>query len=172
MITRPGHALRIQLTNLLPADPPATPPAGIDPFNNPHAFNTTNLHLHGLQVIPHLFQPLGTVEPTAPLIGVASGQTYKYEFQIPEDHPSGLYWYHPHYHGSAGVQVINGMAGLILVKGPIDEVPEIAAARDELLAIQNLKINRSTALHANGASSRSHTGRPVRAAIRPRAKSS
>ncbi len=33
------------------------------------------------------------------------------------------------------------MAGLILVKGPIDEVPEIAAARDELLAIQNLKIN-------------------------------
>lgn len=34
-----------------------------------------------------------------------------------------------------------GMAGLILVKGPIDEVPEIAAAHDELLAIQNLKIN-------------------------------
>jgi hypothetical protein len=33
------------------------------------------------------------------------------------------------------------MAGLILVKGPIDEVPEIAAARDELLAIQNLKMN-------------------------------
>jgi hypothetical protein len=33
------------------------------------------------------------------------------------------------------------MAGLILVKGPIDKVPEIAAARDELLAIQNLKIN-------------------------------
>jgi hypothetical protein len=47
----------------------------------------------------------------------------------------------PHYHGSAGVQVVNGMAGLILVKGPIDKVPEIAAARDELLAIQNLKIN-------------------------------
>jgi hypothetical protein len=33
------------------------------------------------------------------------------------------------------------MAGLILVKGAIDEVPEISAARDELLAIQNLKIN-------------------------------
>jgi suppressor of ftsI len=141
MVTRPGHALRVELTNHLPADPPATAPAGIDPFNNPHAFNTTNLHVHGLQVIPHLFQPLGTVDPAAPLIGVTSGQTYKYEFHIPEDHPSGLFWYHPHYHGSAGVQVINGMAGLILVKGPIDEVPEIAAARDELLAVQNLKIN-------------------------------
>jgi suppressor of ftsI len=141
MVTRPGHTLRIELINQLPADAPATAPPGIDPFNNPHAFNTTNLHLHGLQVIPHLFQPLGTVEPAAPLIAVTSGQTYKYEFHLPPDHPTGLYWYHPHYHGSAGVQVINGMAGLILVKGPIDEVPEIAAARDELLAVQNLKIN-------------------------------
>ena len=33
------------------------------------------------------------------------------------------------------------MAGLILIKGPIDEVPEIATARDELIAIQNIKIN-------------------------------
>jgi suppressor of ftsI len=141
MVTRPGRTLRIKLTNHLPADAPAAAPKGIDPLNNPHAFNTTNLHVHGLQVIPHLFQPLGTVNAVAPLIAVGSGQTFDYEFQIPEDHPSGLYWYHPHYHGSAGVQVVNGMAGLILVKGPIDEVPEIAAARDELLAIQNLKIN-------------------------------
>src|SRR5580704_15974808 len=141
IVTRPGGTLRVELINNLPPDPPATAPPGIDALNNPHAFNTTNLHVHGLQVIPHLFQPLGTVDPAAPLIGVTSGQTYKYEFHIPEDHPSGLFWYHPHYHGSAGVQVINGMSGLILVKGPIDEVPEIAAARDELLAVQNLKIN-------------------------------
>src|SRR5260370_19578256 len=52
-----------------------------------------------------------------------------------------MYWYHPHPHGSATVQVGGGMAGLILVKGSIDEVPETAAARDELLAIQNIKIN-------------------------------
>jgi suppressor of ftsI len=141
MVTRPGHTLRVKLINNLPEDPPATAPAGIDPINNPHSFNTTNLHLHGLQVIPHLFNPIGTVNPSAPLIRVSSKQSFNYEFQLPKDHPSGLYWYHPHYHGSAGVQVVNGMAGLILVKGPIDEVPEIAAARDELLAIQNLKLN-------------------------------
>jgi suppressor of ftsI len=141
MVTRPGHTLRVNLINNLPPDPPASVPPGIDALNNPHAFNTTNLHVHGLQVIPHLFQPLGTVNPSAPLITVGSRQRYQYEFKLPDDHPSGLYWYHPHYHGSAGVQVVNGMAGLILVKGPIDDVPEIAAARDELLAIQNLKIN-------------------------------
>jgi len=141
MVTRPGHTLRVKLVNNLPPDPLATAPSGIDPLNNPHAFNTTNLHMHGLQVIPHLFEPIGTSDPAAPMIAVTSGQSRSYEFQLPDDHPSGLYWYHPHYHGSAGTQVVNGMAGLILVKGPIDEVPEIAAARDELLAIQNLKIN-------------------------------
>ena len=78
METRPGHTLRIRLTNNLPADPAASVPAGIDAFNNPHAFNTTNLHVHGLQVIPHLFQPLGSVDPAAPLITVTSGQTFAY----------------------------------------------------------------------------------------------
>jgi suppressor of ftsI len=34
--------------------------------------------------------------------------------------------------------VINGMAGLILVKGAIDEVPEIAAAKDYVIAVQDL----------------------------------
>jgi suppressor of ftsI len=140
-VTRPDHTLRVKLTNNLPADPPAPVPAGIDPLNNPHAFNTTNLHVHGLQVIPHLFEPVGSVNPKAPMIAVAPGQSLSYEFKLPADHPSGLYWYHPHYHGSAGVQIVNGMAGLILVKGPIDDVPEIAAARDELLVIQNLKLN-------------------------------
>lgn len=72
---------------------------------------------------------------------MGSQQSYDYRFQIPADQPSGLYWYHPHYRGSTDIQVVNGMAGLILVKGPIDEVPEIAAARDELMAIQNIKIN-------------------------------
>jgi suppressor of ftsI len=99
------------------------------------------LHMHGLQVIPHLFQPVGTVNPAARMIGLGSGQSLDYTFKLPDDHPSGLYWYHPHYHGSAGLQVVNGMAGLVLVKGPIDNVAEIAAARDELLAIQNIKIN-------------------------------
>ena len=141
IVTRPGHTLQIKLINNLPPDPPATAPPGVDPLNNPHAFNTTNLHMHGMQVIPHLFQPIGTLNPAAPMIGITSKQSRDYTFTLPADHPSGLYWYHPHFHGSADVQVVNGMAGLVLVKGPIDDVPEIAAARDELLAIQNLKLN-------------------------------
>jgi suppressor of ftsI len=131
----------VKLINRLPPDPPATVQPGVDAANNPHSFNTTNLHVHGIQVIPHLFEPLGTLDPAAPFIRVGSNQSYDYRFQVPADQPSGLYWYHPHYRGSTGVQVVNGMAGLILVKGAIDEVPEIAAARDELIAVQNIKIN-------------------------------
>jgi len=141
MTTRPGHILRITLANSLPPDPPAVAPAGIDGENNPNHFNTTNMHVHGLQVTPHLFAPVGTSDPAARMIAIGSGQSLTYDFQLPDDHPAGLYWYHPHHHGSATVQVGGGMAGLILVKGAIDDVPEIAAARDELLAIQNIKVN-------------------------------
>lgn len=141
MVTRPGRKLRITLSNSLPPNPPATPAFGVDPENNPYDFNTTNLHMHGMQVVPHLFAPIGTSNPASPFIAINNGESLTYDFQIPDDHPSGLYWYHPHHHGSATVQVGGGMAGLVLVKGPIDEVPEIKAARDELFAIQNPKIN-------------------------------
>jgi FtsP/CotA-like multicopper oxidase with cupredoxin domain len=67
MQTRPGHTLRIKLINNLPTDPPATVPSGIDALNNPHAFNTTNLHVHGLRDSSSV--------PT-PGIGRSSGAAY------------------------------------------------------------------------------------------------
>ena len=69
--------------------------------------------------------PVGTSDPAARMIAIGSGQSLTYDFQLPDDHPAGLYWYHPHHHGSATVQVGGGMAGLILVKGAIDDVLEI-----------------------------------------------
>ena len=75
------------------------------------------------------------------MIQVLPGKTYRYDFPIPLDHPSGLHWYHPHNHGSTDVQVSNGMAGLIVVRGPIDEVPEIKAAREIFMVLQTLDVN-------------------------------
>jgi len=130
MTTRPGHELRILMVNQLPPNDGVPPPPGIDPLNNPHDFNTTNLHVHGLQVTPHIFDPIGTSDPNAPMIMIEPGDSKLYSFRVPKDHPSGLYWYHPHSHGAADVQICDGMAGGIVMRGPIDEVPEIAAARD------------------------------------------
>ena len=69
---------------------------------------------------------------------IGPGQSYDYRFQIPADHPPGLYWYHPHLHGSTAVQAVSGMAGGMIVGGDIDEVPEIKAARDIPLVIQDI----------------------------------
>ena len=137
----PGQPLTINVNNQLPPNPPATPAPGIDPLDNPHAFNSTNLHVHGLQVVPHIFDPIGTTNPGASIIAIAPGSSLQYPFVLPNDHPSGLYWYHPHAHGSTDTQVSGGMAGLIIVKGPIDQVPEIAAARDIAIAVQTLNLN-------------------------------
>ena len=164
---RPGQTMNVRLINKLPPNPKVTqlqhqlvpqprnmmeamdmdfngpfkPATAVSEMNNPHDYNTTNLHVHGVQTIPHLFQPLGTSDPSAMMIQIEPGQTYDYSFPIPQDHPSGLFWYHPHHHGSTDVQVSNGMAGLIYIKGPIDRVPEIAAATDITLVVQTLDVN-------------------------------
>lgn len=167
LVTRPGETLSVKIVNELPKDLPLAiprpgselvptdemeammampggpmrPNTGVDPMNNPHNFNTTNLHTHGLQTIPHLFDPIGTSNPAAEMIQIHPGKSLQYNFPIPKDHPSGLHWYHPHNHGSTDVQVSNGMAGLIVVRGPIDEVPEIKAAREIFMVVQTLDVN-------------------------------
>ncbi|WP_437308151.1 multicopper oxidase family protein [Sorangium sp. So ce388] len=142
--THPGDLLRIRVRNRLPEydssawEEDVKVLGHVVGMNVPHELNTTNIHVHGMEVIPHLFEPIGTSNPEAPMIAIGPGQEKTYDFALPPDHPSGLYWYHPHRHGSTAVQVVNGMAGMIVVKGPIDEVPEIAAARDILLAVHDL----------------------------------
>jgi suppressor of ftsI len=136
MITaHPGETLRIRLKNSLT---PYDSTGWTGDHNIPHHLNSTNLHVHGLDVAPHLFQPLGTTDPKAPMIHVMPGDTFDYVFEVPKDHPPGLYWYHSHGHGSTAVQGVSGMAGAIIVKGDIDDVPEIKAARDITLAIQDI----------------------------------
>jgi suppressor of ftsI len=167
--TRPGETLAFEIVNKLPPNPPVSYPEGSVPIpmvtneaqvmdpasaplhpsgkinrdNNPHGFNTTNLHVHGIQTVPHLFTPVGTSDPSAMMIEIEPGQRYRYTFPVPSDHPSGLFWYHPHKHGSTDVQVSGGMAGLIVMRGPIDEVPEIAAAREIFMVLQSLEVNPS-----------------------------
>jgi FtsP/CotA-like multicopper oxidase with cupredoxin domain len=133
--TRPGQTLRIKVKNsLTPYDS-----TGWDGNHNvPHMLDSTNLHLHGLDIIPHLFEPLGTSNPFAKMIHIMPGQSYDYDIKVPDDQPPGLSWYHPHAHGSTAVQAVTGMAGPIITYGDIDEVPEIKAAQDILLAISDI----------------------------------
>lgn len=145
--TRCGQTLNIELVNELD-DYAAKSWTKADTWNGdhnvPHMLSDTNLHVHGLDVRPHLFEPLGTEDPSSSMISVTpDGGTFQYSFAIPSDHPSGLFWYHPHHHGSTAVQAVSGMAGGIIVEGPIDEVPEIAAAKSVVLVIQDIGLFQS-----------------------------
>ncbi len=70
----------------------------------------TNLHTHGLRVSPddHGDNPFLTIRP---------GQAFDYEFELPDDHPAGVFWYHPHRHGLVADQVFGGLYGAIVVDG-------------------------------------------------------
>ena len=124
---RPGDVLRIRLVNELP---PNRDPLPHD-HNLPNRLNTTNLHTHGLHVSPDGIADnvMRDMEP---------GQTYEIEVPIPASHPPGTYWYHPHRHGSANVQVASGMAGALILEGDFASVPQIARARERVLILQQL----------------------------------
>ena len=66
---------------------------------------------------------------------MAPGHTYDIEIKLPEDHTKGTYWYHPHHHGSADIQMSSGMVGAVVIEGDFADVPEIAAARERLLVL-------------------------------------
>ncbi len=93
----------------------------VDWVNVPKNFNWTNLHTHGLQVTPHLFEPEGTLNAKSDYITIKPGEDKTYLFALAEDHPSGTFWYHTHRHNSVAIQAWSGMAGLILVRGRYDE---------------------------------------------------
>jgi L-ascorbate oxidase len=105
---QPGETVRIALNNKLPPEPDCA--KSVRNINIPHCFNSTNLHSHGLWV-----SPAGNSDNV--LIALLPGVKFEYEYNIPADHPSGTFWYHPHMHGSTALQVASGMAGTMIVRG-------------------------------------------------------
>lgn len=99
----PGQKLSITLNNKLE---PCTQAQRSD-----HScFNDTNLHTHGMWV-----SPSGHSDNV--LISIRPGEQFRYEYDIPVDHPAGTFWYHPHQHGEGFVQLGSGMSGALIVTG-------------------------------------------------------
>jgi len=98
-----------------------------------HGPEVTNLHYHGLHVSPQphsdyvllsLYSENQT-DPPPPAPGndptLAVG-TYQTDIRpLPWNQPPGTFWYHSHKHGSTAVQMINGMAGAIVIGGELDD---------------------------------------------------
>ncbi|MEQ9259809.1 MAG: multicopper oxidase family protein, partial [Roseovarius sp.] len=121
----PGDDMEITLHN----DMPPNTDSGTPILNEPNEFSTTNLHFHGFHVSPK-------ANSDNVYLQIHPGESFNYVVRLPEDHPAGNYWYHPHRHGSVALQVASGCAGMMIVKGTLDEVPKVAAAIERVMVFQ------------------------------------
>ena len=112
----------------------------------------TNLHYHGLHV-----PPSGRADNV--FVTVPAGERFDYEFQIPSDHPAGTFWYHPHKHGRVARQVFGGLAGLLVVRGELDRIPEVKAAREQFLVLKDFALDGNGEIQPPGRMERQMRGR-------------
>lgn len=133
---KPGDTLNITLNNQLDPTGKAKPE---EVCNNPHdtfggsplpdKFNCTNLHTHGMHVSPSgNADNILVVVPPVPYKNSKSSSLSpnprQIKIEIPKNHSPGTYWYHPHVHGSTGVQVGSGMEGAIIVEDDLEKTPK------------------------------------------------
>lgn len=121
---KPGETLKIRLTNDLPPNRDYMP----QNISRPHQFNNTNFHFHGAHC-----SPSGIADNV--MRSMAPGRAYDIEITLPPDHTRGTYWYHPHHHGAADVQMASGMVGALIVEGDFADVPEIPQARERVMLL-------------------------------------
>lgn len=124
---KPGETLKIRLSNDFP------PNRDVLPQNMalPHQFNNTNFHFHGAHC-----SPSGIADNV--MRSMVPGKKYDIEITLPKDHTCGTYWYHPHHHGGADVQMASGMAGALIVEGDFAGVPEITSAKERVMLMSQV----------------------------------
>ncbi|MBD2518849.1 multicopper oxidase domain-containing protein [Nostoc sp. FACHB-973] len=127
-----GDSIQIALKNSLSKLPTDTANLGLnDSTQLRGTYNVTNLHTHGLHV-----SPKGNSDNV--LKEMVPGKSYDIAIQLPDQHPGGTNWYHPHLHHSTAMQVSSGMAGALIVEGELDQLPEIAPAQEKIFVFQQI----------------------------------
>jgi FtsP/CotA-like multicopper oxidase with cupredoxin domain len=125
---RRGDKIRLRVVNRIgPADVAITGP------------QITNIHFHGMDVTP---KPPGD----SVFIHIGSQKSFSYRFDIPDDHPQGLHWYHSHLHGFVDPQILSGMSGMLIVDGGIERhYPEFASLRQRVMVLKDINLPGATA---------------------------
>lgn len=94
----------------------------------------TNLHTHGMAVSP-------TGSGDNPFIRIGPGGSHDYRFDLRGDALNcGLFWYHPHFHGTDARQMAAGLAGPIVVEGPSDPGPALGPHDERVLVLKDLRL--------------------------------
>jgi FtsP/CotA-like multicopper oxidase with cupredoxin domain len=111
----------------------------------------TNLHFHGLHVLPG-----GNGDNV--FVEVPPGGRFVHELTVPAGH-GGTFWYHPHRHGHLARQLWRGLAGPLVIDPTREEPPELAAADERVVVVKDLSVVEGLpAPHATGDWARGKTG--------------
>src|SRR5262245_39779151 len=91
----------------------------------------TNLHFHGLQVSPR-------ANGDNVFVHVGPGEALQYRLEIPHDHDSGLYWFHPHAHGFVSQQIIAGLSGAMILEGITRRYPMLRNMKERVMLLKHI----------------------------------
>jgi len=71
------------------------------------------------------------------------GVQHRYDIDEDGDHYDGLHWYHPHIHGTTGIQVASGAAGAWITRGPVDDVEGMADLPERIMVFSTPPIGEN-----------------------------
>ena len=163
---KPSDTLKVRYVNRLPKLDPKKLRHETDPGDANLYLNPTNLHTHGLItparaptsndptygdfVYVTIFNSAnGTPIPlTTHQHGPIVMDTVDYNIPIRSNHPSGLFWFHPHVHGIALNQVVQGMSGLITIGSVGDYVRDANGASWSDVNVRHLMLKEIQVLAA------------------------
>ena len=95
----------------------------------------TNVHYHGLGVSPkgHGDNVFIEVDPGDP--------PFDYNIPIPDDHPQGLFWYHPHFHPDVNSAIAGGLSGGLIIGDILKPFPELRDITERIMLLKDLKLD-------------------------------
>ena len=135
---KPGDVVNIHVTNQVPDAPLSMSETVSSSATQCGAAAMTassvNMHFHGLNVTPgcHGDETIHTI--------INSGESFDYKLRIPANEPPGLYWYHPHIHGTSSVDVQGGATGMIEVEGIENIQPAVAGLPERFLILRDQQL--------------------------------
>jgi FtsP/CotA-like multicopper oxidase with cupredoxin domain len=152
-----GDHLRIKLVNHLPPAPPDAEHAhGDDPMMNEMlAANPINLHTHGLIVEPRkadasdptygdyvyvLGYPSGKLPAMVDPDETATDKPIQYDIYIPTDHPSGIFYFHPHVHGLSVNHLTEGLSGVLTIGSVSDYLSSAAGIPVHYFTLKDMQM--------------------------------
>lgn len=99
---------------------PASSPVGTDVPVYPPSLESSplNLHTHGLHVSPD-----GNADNV--LLDIPGGMGNTFVYEVPDEMPHGLYWYHSHRHTVTAQQTYKGLAGMLEIGRPDGNIPVV-----------------------------------------------